>query len=59
MKHIIILGDGMSDLPIVALDGKTPLQAAVKPHMNRLARGDLQEVRTVPEGMSPGSRYRQ
>ena len=46
----------MSDLPIVALDGKTPLQAAVKPHMNRLAReGFAGMVRTVPEGMSPGS----
>ncbi len=46
----------MSDLPIEALDGKTPLQAAVKPHMNRLAReGFAGMVRTVPEGMSPGS----
>ncbi|MGI6333447.1 MAG: cofactor-independent phosphoglycerate mutase [Saccharofermentanales bacterium] len=56
MKHIIILGDGMSDLPIAALDGKTPLQAAVKPHMDRLAReGFAGLVQTIPEGMTPGS----
>ena len=26
MKYIVILGDGMSDEPIEALDGKTPLE---------------------------------
>ncbi len=30
MKYIVILGDGMADLPIESLGGKTPLQAAKK-----------------------------
>ena len=38
MKTVIILGDGMSDYPIDTLGGKTPLQAASKPHIDRIAR---------------------
>jgi 2,3-bisphosphoglycerate-independent phosphoglycerate mutase len=38
MKHIVILGDGMSDYPIARLGGKTPLQTARKPNMDRIAR---------------------
>ena len=38
MKHIIILGDGMADLPVERLDGKTLLQYANKPMMDQLAR---------------------
>ena len=37
MKYIVILGDGMADLPIESLGGKTPLQAAKKPTMDYLA----------------------
>ncbi|GMV65576.1 MAG: cofactor-independent phosphoglycerate mutase [Candidatus Omnitrophica bacterium] len=36
-KFIVILGDGMADFPIQRLGGKTPLQAAVKPHIDRIA----------------------
>ena len=37
MKHIIILGDGMADEPIEALGGKTPMQYANTPYMDKLA----------------------
>ena len=56
MKYIIVLGDGMADVPLPQLEGKTPLQAAVKPHMDDLAaHGAVGMVRTVPQGMPPGS----
>ncbi|MBW2561663.1 MAG: phosphoglycerate mutase, partial [Deltaproteobacteria bacterium] len=37
MKYIVLLGDGMADYPLPELQGKTPLQAAHTPHMNRIA----------------------
>lgn len=56
MKYIVMLGDGMADFPIEALGGKTPLEVAKKPNIDRLAKGGiLGMVRTVPEGMKPGS----
>ena len=56
MKHIIILGDGMADLPVKRLGGKTLLQYAHKPMMDQLAReGRCGRLVTVPEGFPPGS----
>ena len=56
MKYIILLGDGMSDYPIKELGGKTPLQAAKTPNLDFIAReGVAGIVRTIPEGMDPGS----
>ena len=56
MKHIIILGDGMADLPVGRLGGKTLLQYAHKPMMDQLAReGRCGRLVTVPEGFPPGS----
>ena len=56
MKHIIILGDGMADLPVERLGGKTLLQYAHKPMMDQLAReGRCGRLVTVPEGFPPGS----
>ena len=56
MKYIVVLGDGMADRPIDALGGKTPLAAAETPAMDSLARkSEIGMVKTVPEGMSPGS----
>ncbi len=55
-KIIILVGDGMADYPIASLGGKTVLEAAQTPNMDTIAReGLLGLVRTVPEGMSPGS----
>lgn len=56
MKRIIILGDGMADEPIAALGGKTPLQAANKPTIDKLAQlGKNGVFSTVPDGFKPGS----
>ncbi len=56
MKYVIILGDGMSDEPIAALGGQTPLEAARIPTMDCLAsRGILGMVQNVPADMAPGS----
>ena len=56
MKTIIILGDGMADLPVERLGGKTLLQYAHKPMMDQLAReGRCGRLITVPEGFPPGS----
>ena len=56
MRHIIILGDGMADLPVERLGGKTLLQYAHKPMMDQLAReGRCGRLVTVPKGFPPGS----
>ena len=56
MKYIVILCDGMADEPLEMLGGKTPLEAAGTVNMDRLAAdSEIGMVRTVPEGMSPGS----
>jgi len=56
MKLVVLLGDGMADLPLAALQGKTPLQVAKKPNMDILARrGKSGLAQTVPEGFPPGS----
>jgi 2,3-bisphosphoglycerate-independent phosphoglycerate mutase len=56
MRYIIILGDGMADLPNEALGGKTPLMAANTPHFDELARkGRSGILVTVPDDMPAGS----
>lgn len=56
MKYVIILGDGMADLPIEALGNKTPLEYAETPAMDALAAaGEIGMVHTIPDGMKPGS----
>ncbi|MCL2053540.1 MAG: cofactor-independent phosphoglycerate mutase [Oscillospiraceae bacterium] len=56
MKYIILLYDGMSDYPIEELGGKTPMEAAKKPRLDRLAEKSLLGlVKTVSDGMAPGS----
>ena len=56
MKYLIILGDGMADWPVPALDNKTLLQYAHTPNMDRLARmGRTGMLKTVADGFHPGS----
>lgn len=56
MKYIVVLGDGMADRPLPELGGRTPLEAANKPHMDEIARcGAVGMAQTVPHGMPPGS----
>jgi len=56
LKTIILLGDGMADYPLAELDGRTPLEAARTPNLDRIAAGGtLGLVRTVKPGFPPGS----
>ena len=56
MKYIVMIGDGMADRPLKELNGKTPLQSAATPNMDRLAReGIIGKIRTIPAGFHPGS----
>ncbi len=56
MKLIYIIIDGMGDLPIEELDGKTPLEAAETPHMDYLAKtGKTGLMYTIGKGIAPES----
>ena len=56
MKYIVLLGDGMADEPMEALNGRTPLEYADTPVMDGMASGGrMGMVCNVPSGMSPGS----
>jgi len=56
MKYLVLLGDGMADLPLSEYDNKTPLEIACTPTIDNLAKkGIIGLVKTVPENMSPGS----
>ncbi len=56
MKYVVLLCDGMADRPFEAIGNRTPMEAANKPTMDRLAAvSELGTVQTVPEGLSPGS----
>ena len=54
MKCVVIVGAGMADEPIGELGGKTPLEVARTPNLDRMAaRGILGLTRTMPEGAQP------
>jgi len=56
MKYLILVGDGMGDLPLADLDHRTPLDFAATPILDNLCqKGRLFLTRTVPEGYPPGS----
>lgn len=56
MKYIVVLGDGMADYAIDEFEGKTVLDVAEKPNMDYMSqKGELGLVKTVPDGMKPGS----
>lgn len=56
MKYILILADGAADEPIAELGGRTPLEAADKPNMDRIAReGRCGMMKTVDDSLTPGS----
>lgn len=55
-KYIVLLGDGMADLPLDELGGKTVLEYCKTPNMDFMAKnGVCGLTKTVPDGMSPGS----
>ncbi len=56
MKYVILHADGMADYPRQELGGRTPLQAASTPHLDRLAQeGELGILTVVPETVRRGS----
>ena len=56
MKYVIIIPDGCADEPQASLGGKTPLQAARTPHMDRIAQtGLVGRTDNVPPGLTPAS----
>lgn len=56
MKYIVVLGDGMADEPLSQLGGKTPLEYARTPNMDRISKlSEIGTAHTIPEGMKPGS----
>ncbi len=55
-KLLYVILDGLGDDPLEALDGKTPLEAARTPHLDRLAGAGINGyVTTVGEGIAPES----
>ena len=56
MKYIIVIPDGCADDPQVSLGGKTPLQAAIRPAMNAVAKmGMVGLSNNVPASLTPAS----
>jgi 2,3-bisphosphoglycerate-independent phosphoglycerate mutase len=56
MKYVIVIPDGCADEPQESLGGQTPLQAAHKPHMDRIAReGVVGRSDNVPAPLTPAS----
>jgi 2,3-bisphosphoglycerate-independent phosphoglycerate mutase len=56
VKYVIVQGDGMADRPLEMLGGRTPLDVAKTPNLDRMAsRGILGLTPTIPKGMPPGS----
>jgi 2,3-bisphosphoglycerate-independent phosphoglycerate mutase len=55
IKYLVLVGDGMADYPIDALGGKTPLEVAHTPNMDLIASCRTGCVKTIPDGMEPGS----
>jgi 2,3-bisphosphoglycerate-independent phosphoglycerate mutase len=56
MKYALIIPDGCADEPQPSLGGRTPLQAANVPNMDRIARlGVVGQANNVPAAFTPAS----
>jgi len=56
MQYVIVLPDGVADVPLEALGHKTPLEVAKHPNMDAIAAwGITGWAHTIPEGFAPGS----
>ncbi len=57
MKYLVLLCDGMADTHNEKiLNGKTPMELAYKPYMDKLAqKAELGMCKTVGDGLKPGS----
>lgn len=56
MKYVVLLPDGVADLPVAELGNKTPLEVAKHPSMDWIAAHGLTGWNhTIPSGFPPGS----
>ena len=56
MKYLVLLCDGMADVPNSELSNKTPMECANKPFMDSLAKSaEIGMCKTVAKGLKPGS----
>jgi 2,3-bisphosphoglycerate-independent phosphoglycerate mutase len=56
MKGIIMIIDGMGDRPLKELGYKTPLEAAITPHMDKMAENGICGIMDpIKPGIRPGS----
>ncbi len=57
MKYVILQGDGMPDHKLPELGGKTPLEVARTPNLDRIAKRaqSFGMVKTIPDPLPPGS----
>ena len=54
MKYCVVLAEGIADRAQEELEGKTPLEVARTPNLDRVSMSGRQgTLRTVPEGMEP------
>ncbi|MBN2435056.1 MAG: cofactor-independent phosphoglycerate mutase [Spirochaetes bacterium] len=54
-KYLVIVGDGMADLPHEQLNGQTVIEASFMPNSDKIASFVCGLTSTVPDGMNPGS----
>jgi len=55
-KYLVLIGDGMADLPLKVLKGRTPLEAARTPNLDYLAQnGVCGWTNNTPKELEPGS----
>lgn len=56
MKYILVIGDGMADNAVESLGGKTPVEYAKTPVIDRLAaQGEVGWMKNCPEPLPAGS----
>ncbi|MEJ8566759.1 alkaline phosphatase family protein [Elongatibacter sediminis] len=58
VKHrcLVLIADGLGDLPIPELGGRTPLEAAFTPHLDRLAStGEYGQLDPLAPGQTPNT----
>ncbi|HHX49745.1 MAG TPA: cofactor-independent phosphoglycerate mutase [Clostridiales bacterium] len=56
MKYLVLLGDGMADVPNAEIGGLTPIEKAHTPNIDKIAKkSQVGLVQSIPKGMKPGS----